>query len=113
MNEEEKTEEEQTRPGGEFLVVAAKQKAHSNAAPSLVWYGGQACWSSVCLCAPVQTSSTIAAGGKGGTVGRVCLLTMVAGGQIALRGAEGEGGSEVEQVVWCHWLAPSRRGAPG
>lgn len=54
--------EEQTQPGREFLVVAAKQKAHSNVDPSLLWYGGQACWSSVCVCAPVQTSSTLAAG---------------------------------------------------
>lgn len=47
---------------GSFLVVAAKQKAHSNVDPSLFWYGSQACWSSVCICAPVQTSSTLAAG---------------------------------------------------
>lgn len=30
--------EKQTRPGGEFLVVAAKQKAHGNVGPSLLWY---------------------------------------------------------------------------
>lgn len=34
-----------------FVVVAAKQKAHSNVDPSLLWYCGQACWSSVCVCA--------------------------------------------------------------
>lgn len=53
---------EQTRPGGEFFVVAAKQKAYSDEDPSLLWYGGQACWSSVCVGAPVQTSSTLATG---------------------------------------------------
>lgn len=41
--------EEQTRLGGEFLVVAAKQKAHSNVDPSLLWYGG-ALSASVLLC---------------------------------------------------------------
>ena len=45
-------------------------------------------------------------------MGRVCLLTMEAGGQIALRGAGEEGGREVEQVVWCHWLPPSSHEAP-
>lgn len=45
-----------------FFVVAAKQKAHSNVDPSLLWYGGQACWSSVCFCAPAQTSSNLATG---------------------------------------------------
>jgi len=54
--------EEQTGPGGEFLVVAAKQKAHSIVDPSLLWYDGQACWSCVCICALVQTSSDLAAG---------------------------------------------------
>lgn len=45
-----------------FFVVAAKQKAHSNVDPSLLWYGGQACWSSVCFCAPAQTSCNLAPG---------------------------------------------------
>lgn len=37
----------------------------------------------------MQTSSILAAGDEGGTVGRVCLLTMEAGGQTALGGGEG------------------------
>lgn len=100
-----KRREQQTGPGGEFLVAAARQKADSDADPSLLWYGGQACWSSVCVRAPVQTSSTLATawggGGEEGTVGRVCLRTTAAGGQSALRGGkEGRGGEgrEVEQV---------------
>lgn len=47
---------------GSFSFLKAKQKAHSYGDPSLLWYGGQACWSSVCICAPVQTSSPLAAG---------------------------------------------------
>ncbi|TNN62666.1 hypothetical protein EYF80_027107 [Liparis tanakae] len=40
-------------------------------------------------------------------MGRVCLPSMEAGGQFALKGG---GGWWVEQVVWCSWLAPSSRG---
>lgn len=92
----EKKEESKHDLAGNFFffflaVVVAKQKAHSYVDPSLLWYGGQACWSSVCICAPVQTSSTVAPGWRGGTVGRVCLLTMAAGGQIAPCG-ESKGG---------------------
>ena len=86
--------EAQTRPGGEFFffffffcVVAAKQKARGQrrSLPPLVWRPG--CWSSVCVCAPVQTSSTLAAGyGRVEQWVRVCLLTMEAGGQIAQGG---------------------------
>lgn len=82
----------------ECFVVAAKQKAHSNRDPSLLWYGGQACWSSVCFCAPVQTSSNLAIGREGGTVGRVCLFIMEAGGQIALTG-----GKEVREGGRAGW----------
>ena len=49
-------------------MVAATQKANSNVDPALLWYGGlggQACWSSVCVWAPVQTSSTLATGYRG------------------------------------------------
>lgn len=70
--------------------MAAKQRPESNVNPSLLWRGGRACCSAVC--APVQTSSAVAAGYQGGAVGRVCLRTTEAGGQIALR-STGRGGA--------------------
>lgn len=104
---------EQTRPGGEFLVVAAKQKAHSNVDPSLLWYGSQACWSSVCVCAPVQTSSTLATGYEGGTNGGqgVSAYHRSRWADCTQRWREVEG----EQVVVLRpWLSPSSHdGAPG
>lgn len=100
----EEKKEEQTRLGGEFLVVAAKQKAHSNVDPSLLWYGGQACWSSVCVCAcaPVQTSCALAAGYRSEQrwTGCVCLPWKQVGRLHTEVGREGgkEGGRKSR---WC------------
>lgn len=108
-------QDEQTQPGREFLVMAAKQKAHSSVNPSLLRFGDLACWSSVCICAPVQTSSTTAAGYEGGTMGRVCLLTMEAGEQIEVETRRGEERQVVRESRWCgaNWLVPSGHGGPG
>lgn len=65
----EKDEESKQDLTESFSGMAAKQKAHGDTDPSLLWCGGQTCWISVSFCDLVHNSFNLATGGKNGEQG--------------------------------------------